>query len=219
MVNLRGLRCYPPTMTGTAESVPWATGGRESGLPLTDAAPDDDLLLLRGTAGGDPRALAELYRRHAPGLFGFLYRMAGDRAVAEEILQDTMLAVWQSAGGFGGRSAVRTWLYGVARRQAHNRLRSLSAPATGLDELPEPPAAGPGPEEITLARADVAAVGAAMAALPTGHREVLALAFHAGLGHADIARVLDVPVGTVKSRLHNARAKLVELLGTEETSR
>jgi RNA polymerase sigma-70 factor (ECF subfamily) len=201
-------------MTARIETVTWVTRGRRVRLPDGDAVPDDDLL--RATAGGDPRALAELYRRHASGLFGFLYRLAGDRAVAEEILQDTMLAVWRSAAGFGGHSAVRTWLYGVARRQAHNRLRSLPTPPAGLDDLPEPAATEPGPEEIALVRADMAVVGAAMAALPTGHREVLALAFHAQLSHADIARVLDVPVGTVKSRLHNARARLAELLATDE---
>lgn len=202
-------------MTAKAESVTWVTGGRRLVLPVSDAVPDDDTLLRR-TAGGDARALAELYHRHAAGLFGFLYRLAGDRAAAEEILQDTMLAVWRSAAGFGGRSAVRTWLYGVARRQAHNRLRSLPAPLAGLDDLPEPAAAVPGPEEIALVRSDVAVVGAAMAALPAVHREVLALAFHAELSHADIARVLEVPVGTVKSRLHNARAKLAELIAADE---
>ena len=200
-------------MTARIETVTWVTGGREAGRPAADDVPDDDLL--RATAGGDPDALAELYRRHASGLFGFLCRLAGDRAVAEEILQDTMLAVWRSAAGFGGRSAVRTWLYGVARRQAHNRLRSLPVPPAGLDDLPEPAATVPGPEEIALVRADVDAVGVAMAALPAGHREVLALAFHAQLSHADIARVLDVPVGTVKSRLHNARARLAELVDEE----
>jgi RNA polymerase sigma-70 factor (ECF subfamily) len=202
-------------MTAKLESVPWVAGGRKSGPPVDDAAPDD-VVLLRDTAEGDTRALAELYRRHAAGLFGFLCHLAGDRTVAEEILQDTMLAVWRSSAGFGGRSAVRTWLYGVARRQAHNRLRSLPAPQARLDDLPEPTTTEPGPEEIALARADVAAVGTAMAQLPTGHREVLALAFHAQLGHADIARVLDVPVGTVKSRLHNARARLADIIAANE---
>jgi len=201
-------------MTARIETVTWVTGGPGLSLRGSDAVSDE--ALLRATAGGDPRAFAELYRRHASGLFGFLYRIAGDRAVAEEILQDTMLAVWRSGTGFRGHSAVRTWLYGVARRQAHNRLRSLVPPPVTLADVPEPAASGPGPEEIALVRADMAAVGAAMAALPAGHREVLALAFHAQLSHADIAQVLDVPVGTVKSRLHNARARLAELVATDE---
>jgi RNA polymerase sigma factor (sigma-70 family) len=199
-------------MAVEVDSVIQAFGGRRAGLSERDAVSDD--LLLRGTAGGDTRALAELYRRHAPGLFGFLFRITGDRTLAEEILQDTMLAVWRSAARFGANSTVRTWLYGVARRQAHNRLRSLPARPAELDDLSEPAAPEPGPEEIALVRADVAAVGSAMTALPTVHREVLALAFHAKLSHADIARVLGVPVGTVKSRLHNARAKLAELVAT-----
>jgi RNA polymerase sigma factor (sigma-70 family) len=87
------------------------------------AGGEADEVLLRRVGRGDADALAALYRRHADGLFWFLLRMAGDRGVAEEILQDTLLAVWRGAGGFAGRSAVRTWLYGIARRQAHNRLR------------------------------------------------------------------------------------------------
>jgi RNA polymerase sigma factor (sigma-70 family) len=186
-----------------------------SGRVMANLAGDDGGLL-RGTAGGDPRALAELYRRHGPGLFGYLYRLAGDRAVAEEILQDTMLAVWQSAASFGGRSAVRTWLYGVARRQAHNRLRSRPAPLAGLDDAPEPATQEPGPERVALARADVAAIAGALRALSDEHREVLALAFDAGLAHAEIAEVLGVPVGTVKSRLHHARGRLAALAAMDE---
>jgi RNA polymerase sigma factor (sigma-70 family) len=78
-----------------------------------------DAALLRSVAAGDAGALARLYERHAGPLFGYLYRLAGDRMTAEEILQDTMLAVWRSAGAYEGRSKVSTWLFGVARRQAH----------------------------------------------------------------------------------------------------
>src|SRR5262245_11606512 len=89
-------------------------------------APVADEVLLGRVAGGDPAALAALYSRYRVRLFGFLERYARDRMLAEEILQDTLLAVWRSAHLYAGRSSVRTWLFGIARRQAHNRLRVRS---------------------------------------------------------------------------------------------
>ena len=132
--------------------------------------------------------------------------------IAEEILQDTLLAVWRGADGFGGRSQVRTWLYGIARRQAHNRLRTARPSATTLDDVDEPPAVEPGPEERALAGLERDRVLTAIDGLGLVHREVLVLTFVAELSQAEIAEVVGVPLGTVKSRLHNARAALVRAL-------
>ena len=100
---------------------------------------ETDDTLLRRVARGEADALTTLYHRHADNLFGFLHRLAGDRMLAEEILQDTLLAVWRGADRFEGKSQVRTWLYGIARRQAHNRLRSTRPTDALLDDLPDPP--------------------------------------------------------------------------------
>src|SRR5699024_6421996 len=110
----------------------------------------------------DGAALATLYERHGQGLFGYLLRLAGDRGTAEEILQDTLLAAWRSAGEFAGRSAVRTWLFGIGRRQAHNRLRGKRLEWVNLAEAPEVAATAPGPEAATLAGAEQAEIAAAM---------------------------------------------------------
>jgi len=161
---------------------------------------------------GDAGALTALYRRHADGLFAFLARLAGDRMLAEEILQDTLLAVWRGAATFAGRSQVRTWLYGIARRQAHNRLRVARPITSALDDVPERAAAEPGPEELALAGLTRDRVLAAVDALSLAQREVVVLTMVAGLSHAEIAAVVGVPVGTVKSRLHHARAALARAL-------
>ena len=178
-----------------------------------------DEALLRRVARGEADALTALYRRHADGLFGFLQRLAGDRMLAEEILQDTLLAVWRGAERFEGRAQVRTWLYGIARRQAHNRLRSARPAAAALDDVPEVVEPAAGPEELALVRLDRDQVLTAVTGLSLPHREVVVLAFVAGLSQAEIADVVGVPVGTVKSRLHHARAALVhaltELEGTQ----
>jgi RNA polymerase sigma factor (sigma-70 family) len=179
---------------------------------------ETDEVLLRAVGRGDAEALTTLYRRHADGLFAFLLRLASDRMLAEEILQDTLLAVWRGAGTFQGRSQVRTWLYGIARRQAHNRLRSARVD-TPLDDVVEPVAAGPGPEDLAVVRAERDRVLAAVDRLSLAHREVVVLTFVAELSHAEIAAVVGVPVGTVKSRLHHARSALVRALAELERTR
>jgi len=179
--------------------------------------PGSDAALLRSVAAGDSTALARLYERHSGRLFGYLCRLAGDRMTAEEILQDTMLAVWRSAGAFQGRSAVSTWLFGVARRQAHNRLRGR-APLMAAAELPDRPDDAVGPDELAIAAAGGTPVAAAIDRLPDHHRDVIALVFVAGLPLADVAEVLSIPVGTVKSRLHHARAAIAAALAAQGVS-
>jgi RNA polymerase sigma factor (sigma-70 family) len=176
--------------------------------------PGSDEALLRAVAGGDAGALTRLYERHGGALFGYLYRLAGDRMTAEEILQDTMLAVWRSAAAFEGRSKATTWLFGVARRQAHNRLRGRPGPEPV--PVPERPDEGAGPDELAIAAAGGTPVAAAIDRLPEHHRDVIALVFVAGLPLADVAEVLAIPVGTVKSRLHHARAAVAAALTVQE---
>jgi RNA polymerase sigma factor (sigma-70 family) len=179
--------------------------------------PGSDEALLRAVATGDATALTRLYERHAGPLFGYLYRLAGDRMTAEEILQDTMLAVWRSAGAFEGRANVTTWLFGIARRQAHNRLRGRGGPEPAL--LPDRPDQGAGPDEVAIAAAGGTPVAAAIDRLPEHHRDVIALVFVAGLPLADTAEVLGIPVGTVKSRLYHARAAVAAALAAQEVPR
>jgi len=180
--------------------------------------PVSDDALLHSVAAGDAGALARLYDRHSGALFGYLYRLAGDRMITEEILQDTMLAVWHSAAGYEGRSKPTTWLFGVARRQAHNRLRGRSAPVPTGPDLLDRPDQSVGPEELAIAAAGGTPVAAAIDLLPDHHRDVIALVFVAGLPLAEVAEVLAIPVGTVKSRLHHARAAVAAALIAQEVS-
>ncbi|MEU4829815.1 sigma-70 family RNA polymerase sigma factor [Streptosporangium sp. NPDC023615] len=198
----RGAEEMTPRRSGDAGR-PAGDTGRPAGDVGRPARSREDARLLAGVADGDAAALTALYERYARPLFSFLYRLAGDRGTAEEILQDTLLAVWRSAGTYRSRSSVSTWLFGVARRQAHNRLRGAPPPPAA-----EPPDAAdplPGPEELAVGEERVRA---ALARLPLAQREVVVLAFLGDLGHREIAQVLEIPVGTVKSRLHHARATL-----------
>jgi len=175
------------------------------------ATGEDDRLLAR-VAGGDRAALTALYERHHRPLFGYLATLLGDRSAAEEALQDTMLAVWNGAGRFEGRSRVSTWLFGIARRQALTRLRRRRPEAVDDGWLAAVADPRPGPEEQAVAHLEGERVAAAVARLSPVHREVLVLAFWQGLTQPELVEVLGVPVGTVKSRLSNARKALLRIM-------
>jgi RNA polymerase sigma factor (sigma-70 family) len=178
-----------------------------------DADAVETLLIVR-IASRDRSALEELYGRYQRPLFRYLCRLTPDRGLAEEILQDTLLAVWQSAGRFERRSSPRAWLFGVARRQAHNALRKQGIALAGDDDMDAIPDQAVDPEACALASVDQSTLAAAIDRLSPLHREVVALAFVEGLAYAEIATLLEIPEGTVKSRLSNARRALRAQLST-----
>jgi len=180
----------------------------------------DERQVIRRIAIGDRDALAELYACYQRTLFNYLLQLTPDRGLAEEILQDTLVAVWKSAQSFEGRSSVRTWLIGIARRQAHNTLRQRRLPLANETEMEGLVATDPEPEAWTLASFARDELAAAFRQLAPLHREVLVLTFVQELSYQETATILEVPVGTVKSRLSNARRALrAQLDGREEANR
>jgi RNA polymerase sigma-70 factor, ECF subfamily len=169
---------------------------------------EQDVYLLHRIAAGDQNAMAELYQRHGRVVLGQILLVVGERELAEEILQDTMLAVWRGAESFRGESKASSWLIAIGRRQARDRLRRRRPRVTDDACLAGHPSPGPGPDAVALIRAEAAEVGGAIRALAPAHREVLGLAFGAGLSLPEVAAVLQVPLGTVKSRLAAARSAL-----------
>jgi len=99
----------------------WNTGAAT--LAASRGRDQDDSQLLRRISQGDESAMTEFYQRHGRVVFTQILLVAGERALAEEILQDTMLAVWRGAGSFRSQSQVRSWVIAIARRQARDRLR------------------------------------------------------------------------------------------------
>ncbi|HVX31272.1 MAG TPA: sigma-70 family RNA polymerase sigma factor [Nitrolancea sp.] len=170
-------------------------------------------------AAGDRQALDTLYQRHAQALYGYLLTLTADHGLAEEILQDTFVAAWRAAERFEARSSVKTWLFGIARRQAHNSLRRRQLARAGDDALEEATSTEPEPEAAALRNADRQALSDAIARLQPVHREVLVLAFVHELSYAEMADLLDVPLGTIRSRLSNARRLLRQILDGVETER
>ncbi len=175
---------------------------------------DPDRRALAAVAQGDEGALRELYDRHAGAVLRLLRRLTSDAGTAEEIMQESWLAVWRSADTFRGASSVRGWILGVARRKAHDRLRRAGPATVALDgeEAPDPADAGADVEAEVLAAAGHREILTAIGALPRRHREVVHLALVEELPYPEIAEVLGIPVGTVKSRMSKARARLAGAL-------
>lgn len=185
------------------------------GPPTVGADGHDDAQLLQRIAAGDRSALGVLYQRHAGVVLAHLTLVTDDRGLSEEILQDTMLAVWHGAASYRGLSSVRSWIIAIARRKARDRFRRRRAKFVDHEILIEQPAWEPGPEEVALERATAEEVASVVKKLSVPHREVLNLVFGAGLTLAEAAEALAIPVGTVKSRMASAKAVLARDLAEE----
>ena len=177
---------------------------------------EDERQIVKRIGAGDRQALAELYGRYQRPLFHYLLQLTPDYGLAEELLQDTLVAVWKSAQNFEERSSVLTWLFGIARRQAHNTLRQRTIPVVDVAALEEMAAKEPEPEAFTLANIARDELLAAFKELAPVHREVLVLILVQDLSYEETAAILSIPVGTVKSRLSNAKKCLRTILTTKE---
>lgn len=172
-----------------------------SGRPV-EACQDSQLLA--ATATGDGAAFEALYRRHSPSVRCRLNRRCTDPGVAEEVLQDTFLAVWQSAHRWNGSGVVGAWIWGIAVRRladAHRRPRRPDDLATR--EQPAPSA-----EEEVLLELQYGALGEAMDLLTPALRLVIQATFVHQLTTQETAGLLGIPPATVKKRRTRARAKL-----------
>ncbi|MBN9520962.1 RNA polymerase sigma factor [bacterium] len=191
--------------------------------PARLPAETDEQLLARLRAG-DRSVFGTLVKRYERELFGYLRRYVGDDDLADDVFQNTFIAVFRKIGQYEPGRAARPWLYAIATNQAIDALRrrtrrgDRSADArTAPDEEGEPrplfelvPAPGPDPGESADRAEQAGRVRAAVDRLPDLLRQVVVLAYFQGLKYKDIADVLGIPVGTVKSRLHAATTKLTE---------
>ena len=188
---------------------------QDASAPIFTVSRDEacgDVQLLRRIGQGDEDAMTAFYREHGRIVLAQVLLVAGERVLAEEIVQDTMLAVWRGAGSFRGESSVRSWVIAIARRQTRDRLRGRRLRLVDDTYLADQPTSGPGPEVMALDRAELAEVKGAIRDLATPHREVLGLVFGTGLSLPEVAGVLEIPLGTVKSRLTAARTALSRIL-------
>ena len=180
-----------------------------------NASQDADRQWLRQTAQGDRAAFEHLYRGYQRRIFGYLLRMVGNPEHAEELTTDVMVDVWKGAASFKGESQVSTWIFGIARFKGLSFLRRPRGGSVGVEEAADVVDPGDLPDERMAKDSVRAHIKAALARLSEDHREVMELTFFEGFSYPEIARLLDCPVNTVKTRMFYARKQLRALLGTE----
>jgi RNA polymerase sigma-70 factor (ECF subfamily) len=167
----------------------------------------DDAALLRAHVAGSPDAFSELVRRHRDRLWAVALRTLGDREEAADALQDALISALRAAERFRGEAAVTTWLHRIVVNACLDRVRRRQA-------RPTVPLADTDPLPIAPVDSDTALdVRAALAQLPHDQRVALVLVDIQGYPVSDVAAILQVPEGTVKSRCARGRARLASLLG------
>jgi RNA polymerase sigma-70 factor (ECF subfamily) len=171
--------------------------------------------LLSRVSLSDQRAFEELYRLTSAHLYAVALRIVGERAIAEEIVQEAYVNVWHHAGTYdAARSQPLTWLMAIARNRALDLKRRREVDTVGLPgadgdgPVMELPADGPSPVDLLLAGADARAIRDCVETLEAGAKQAIALAFFHGLSHGELAAHLREPLGTVKSWIRRGLGKL-----------
>jgi RNA polymerase sigma-70 factor (ECF subfamily) len=185
--------------------------------PVPGPPGEEDPILVQRIKEGQEEALQQVYRRYAPLVFHLACR-ALDRAAAEEIVQDTFLAVWRRAADFDpARGSFRTWLLSIGHHRMLDELRARSRrPQASGDLLLDQAvlsAEEPLPDEALWLAYQRDAVSEALAALPEPQRAALRLAFFADLTHKEVAKALQVPLGTAKTRIRSGLRLMERHLG------
>jgi RNA polymerase sigma-70 factor (ECF subfamily) len=175
-----------------------------------------DAHLVEAALAGDRGAFGDLVLRYQDRLFNSLFRMVGSREDAADAVQDAFVQAYVKLESFRGASQFYTWLYRIAMNVALSR-RRRRRPTTSIDAVKEnvgdePTDAAAGPEGVLASQEMIEQVQVALAALGEEHRQILVLREIDGCAYEDIAQILDLPVGTVRSRLFRARVQLKEKL-------
>ena len=185
----------------------------------TPAIEDPDHALARRACAGEVAAFEDLYRRHAGRVHGVIARLFGGRSgQTEELAQDAFVRAWQALPQWRPEAAINTWLFQIARNLAIDHLRRrksvqfVSDDAAGID-LPQE---GPGPEAQAQTAQQYRLLEAALQQITPEHREIMLLREVEGLSYDEIAQVLAINPGTVKSRIARARYALLAQMQRHE---
>jgi RNA polymerase sigma-70 factor (ECF subfamily) len=177
---------------------------------LTATVEETEIDLINRAQQGDRQAFGELVRFHQEGVVSIVYRLCGDVNVAEDAAQEAFIRAWEHLPGYQPRSPFRNWLYRIATNVALDVLRAEKA-TVDVDELSLASSAE-GLEAAVEKTERAENVRRAVLALPPASRAVLVLREYEGLSYQEIAETLDIPMGTVMSRLSYARKLMLESL-------
>jgi RNA polymerase sigma-70 factor (ECF subfamily) len=176
---------------------------------------ETEAALIAKAQKGDRDAFGELVRHHHPGVVNVVYRMCGDVELAEDAAQDAFIQAWLHLPSFRHGTSLRNWIYRIAVNAALDVLRrEPKAPLVDLETLSMPDSFA-GPETMLLEKERAFAVQRAILSLTEANRSVLILREYGGLSYQEIAAALNIPLGTVMSRLNYARDRLKELLAPQ----
>jgi RNA polymerase sigma-70 factor (ECF subfamily) len=174
---------------------------------------DPDAELVAAAQRGDRSALDRLLRRHVDRVHGLARRLMGSEADAADAAQEALIAAVRGLPRFDGRSSFSTWLYRITTNSCLDELRRRSRRPDPMADLPEPRAGGPTIASTVSDRLDIES---ALRALPVEFRAAVVLRDLCELDYAEIAEVLGIPAGTVRSRIARGRAGLSRALGNRE---
>ncbi len=183
--------------------------------PALTRLADEDLLTL--IERGDADAFEVIYERHSRVAYSLAFRLLGDRQLAEDLVQDAFLAVWRGAARYASaRGSVRNWMLSILHNRGVDRLRTLGAMSRRQDALeqmelrrPDEPDAA----DLAIGRVLAGTVRDELGDLPREQFEVLRLAYYGGFTHQEIAQMLQLPLGTVKSRMRLGLERLRRGMG------
>ena len=190
-----------------------------------EAEETPERVLLARLRRGEPDAFEELVRAHQDRLYDFCVRMLGDREEAYDLVQDVFVSAHQHLARFREDAKLSTWLYRIGKNHCINRLKYLKRRGRGRSEeygersegaLAEALGSPPGPDAALESAREQARVQWAISQLEPDARVLVALRDIEGLAYEEIVDITELPLGTVKSRLHRAREKLADLLGRVE---
>jgi RNA polymerase sigma-70 factor, ECF subfamily len=169
----------------------------------------DDIILCR-VADKDETAFSELYQRYSKPLYNYLHHLIYEEAIAEDLLQEVFLAVWEGARRYRGQAKVKTWIYQIAHYKAVSWLRRNGHPFQSI--YSKDVVSGENLEAELVESMRRKQIQSALNRLSLDHREVVELAFFHDMSYVDIAKVMSCPIGTVKSRMSYARKHLNQIL-------
>ena len=182
---------------------------------MSDPCAETEAQLITKAKNGDRNAYGDLVRCHYPFVVDVVYHMCGDAELAQDAAQDAFIRAWLRLSTFRQGTSLRNWLYRIAANAAVDVLRrDFKTSGTDIETLAIPDLQA-GPEAALLQKEQTLAVQQAILSLTEAGRDVLVLREYGGLSYQEISTTLDIPLGTVMSRLNYARNQLKQLLESQ----
>ena len=177
---------------------------------LNSKTPDQELI--ESVAAGDKSALEQLFTRHSTRMYRFVLRITGNATLSEDIISEVFLEVWRRPDRFQARSQVSTWLFAIARNKALQALRSRRQRPIEEDGTADAVDSAGDPEALLHEKSRSAVLKRCLSLLSPIQREIVDLVYYHEKSVAEVAQIVGIPAGTVKTRMFRARNRIAELL-------